>query len=147
MTELDLSSLALRSVSTGEIKHVPLVLACSGLGIFFPGVKSCLPTVVWSPGVSYALAIHVGSPQNTPDELKRAIAQYENLFLPPGDSLHISATKVIVPEEDRIAHIKGREENLAFLSSLTAIKEIRSDSPLGENLSFRISDGFQVVRT
>ena len=114
---------------------------------FFPGVKSCLPTVVWSPGVSHALAIHVGSPLNTPDELKRAIAQYENLFLSPEDSLHISSTRVIVPEEDRIAHIKGRKENLAFLGSLTTIEEIRTDSPLGENLSFHIFDGFQIVRT
>lgn len=147
MTELDLSSLGERSVSTGEIKHVPLALACYGLGIFFPGVKSCLPTVAWSPGVSHVLAIHVGSPLNTPDELKRAIAQYKKLFLSTGDSLHVSAARVIVPEEDRIAHIKGREENLAFLGSLTTIEEIRTDSPLGENLSFHIFNSFQVVRT
>ena len=147
MTELDLSSLGERSVPTGKIKYVPSVLACYGLGIYFPGVQSCLPVVIWTPNAPFALAMHVASPINTPDELKAEIADFKRQCPFPDDPFHISAVKIISPNERRIAQIKGREKNIAFLKSLTKLEEIPTDSELGENLSFHVSSGFCVVRT
>ena len=147
MTELDLSNLGDRSVSSGEIKRVPLALAYSGIGIFFPGVSACLPTVIWSPTAPDVLAMHIASPLNTPNELERAIAAYKSQNPLSGASFHISSARVISPEEYRIAKIPGRKENEAYLRSLTTIKKIFTDLPLGVNLSFHPAHGFQIVRT
>lgn len=147
MTELDLSFLGERSVPTGEIKYIPLMLACYGLGIYFPGVQSCLPTVVWIPGAPFTLAMHVASPLNTPEELEAAIAEFKRQCPFPDDPVRISAVRIISPNERRIAKIHGRKENIAYLESLTTLGEISTNSDLGENLSFHVSRGFQVVRT
>ncbi len=114
MTKIDLLSLGERSVASGEIKHLPLWFASQGIGLFFPGINACLPTVVWVPGVKEILAMHVGSPINSPVEIEAAILDYERNFQLSRSDLRIATARVHGPNVTQLANISGRDQNLQF---------------------------------